>query len=145
MQESGHTEIIPLTCSSAVWDQYPVLSLLESLRCATGVAVVAEGLAAQPVGLCPESPQAHLQERVKADILMAGASFVCWYGRQHFSSHFKVSSDSPHVSKLKITWITGLGKIKFNRPHNGPHYSSDTWMLLTISWTQNLSVFLLFS
>ena len=30
MQESGLTEIIPLICTSAIWGQYPVLSLPES-------------------------------------------------------------------------------------------------------------------
>ena len=30
MQESGLTEIIPLTCSSAIWGQYPVRSHPES-------------------------------------------------------------------------------------------------------------------
>ena len=30
MQESGLTEIIPLTCTSATWGQHPVLSHPES-------------------------------------------------------------------------------------------------------------------
>ena len=75
----------------------------------------------KPAGLYPESPQAHPKERVEADTLTAETSFGCWYGKQHFSSHFKVASDSPRISKLKTLRITGLGKIKFN----WPHYSSD--------------------
>ena len=29
MQECGFTEILPLICTSAIWDQYPILSLPE--------------------------------------------------------------------------------------------------------------------
>ena len=55
-------EIIPFLCISAVWSQDLVLS-------------------------CPESSQGSPSgQTAVADGLMATASFVCWYGRQHFTS-----------------------------------------------------------
>ena len=118
----GKCRIIPLTRSSALWDQHPVLSFPESPQGAPlGWLPRLRIWELQPVGLYPESPQAHPKERIEADTLTAETSFVCWYGKQHFSSHFKVASDSPHISKLITLRITDLGKIKFN----WPHYSSD--------------------
>lgn len=42
MPESGRTEIIPLTCTSALWGQRPVL--LHPMRAEAGAAAVADGV-----------------------------------------------------------------------------------------------------
>lgn len=62
IQESGLIEIIPLMCTSALWDQCPVFSHPESPQGALlGVVAMVKGL-------------------------LAAMSFVCWYHRGHSSS-----------------------------------------------------------
>ena len=84
MQESGLTEIIPLICTSAVWDQYPTFSHAEfSQGSFLGEWLQSAGCQLADAVFSPEFPQSSYVHLGGLQSLMAMTSFVYWDGRKY--------------------------------------------------------------
>ena len=82
--ESGLTEIIPLICTSAVWDQYPMFSHpVFSQGSFLGEWLQSAGCQLADIVFGPEFPQSSYVHLGGLQSLMTVTAFVYWDGRKH--------------------------------------------------------------
>ena len=98
MQESGFTEIIPLICTSAICDQYPMFLYPEVPQ----GSAVGSGCSLMPARwqvflLCWVLPGLVVLHRLWLQPLMTMISFVYWYGRKYSIPHYLLYLSPPSL------------------------------------------------